>query len=125
MSEPFEPARPSGASDLPSTMSAFFPILVLGLVLLGWFGFQSFELRAERDAMRSAIGNQDKPVADSKKLRESLDAIARGTAQLADGGNPNARLLVDELKRRGITISPNQPAAGLDAPAPPATPAAN
>ena len=57
---------------------------------------------------------------DSKKLRDSLDAIARGTAQLADGGNPNARLIVSELKKRGITLSPDQP-AGV-APSGPARP---
>ncbi len=120
MSEPFEPTGTSGAGDTPAMMNAFLPILILGLVLIAWFGFQATQLRAERDAMREAMTNQEKAVADSKKLRDSLDAIARGTAQLAESGNPNARLIVDELKKRGITISPNQPTApGLEAPANP------
>lgn len=109
MNDSFEAARPYGASDGPSTMSAFLPVLILGLVLLAWFGFQASQMRAERDAMREAMTNQEKPMQESKKLRDSLDAIARGTAQLADGGNPNARLIVDGLKKRGIAISPNQP----------------
>ncbi|MEO8937973.1 MAG: hypothetical protein ABI277_14915 [Burkholderiaceae bacterium] len=131
MSNPFDrsPAAgdphesPVGFSDTePSgTMSAFLPILIIGLVLIAWFAFQATQLRMERDAMREAITNQDKAVADSKKLRDSLDAIARGTARLADGGNANARLIVDELKKRGITISPDQPTSGsaMDAPATP------
>ena len=55
---------------------------------------------------------------ESKKLRDSLDAIARGTAQLADAGNGNARLVVDELKKRGVTINQNPPASSGDATAP-------
>jgi hypothetical protein len=120
MSEPFAPS-PLLDSDQPpaATVSAFLPLLILGLAILVWFGFQATQLRVERDAMRTGITNQDKAVQDSKKLRDALDALARGTAQLADGGNPNARLVVDELKKRGITITPDQPAAG----AAPTTPA--
>lgn len=95
----------------PATMqrlaSPFLPILVLALVLAGWFLFQSLQLLRERDAMQAAIANQEKQMQESKKLRDSLDAIAKGTASLADAGNPNAKLIVDELKKRGITISPN------------------
>ncbi len=110
MSEPF---GTTDARIAPSTLSAFLPVLILGLVLLAWFGFQASQLNVERAAMRDAMASQEKTIQDSKKLRDSLDAIARGTAQLADGGNANARLIVDELKKRGITISPNQP-TGLD-----------
>jgi len=108
MSQPFEPQRTFG-DDAPGTMSAFVPVLILSLVLLAWFGFQATQLRAERDALREAITGQDKRIEDSKKLRDALDAVARGTQQLADGGNPNARLVVDELKKHGVTISPNAP----------------
>lgn len=114
MSEPFGTTGASTEVRVPSsTMSAFLPVLILALVLLAWFGFQASQLHNEREAMREVMANQEKTVQDSKKLRDSLDAIARGTAQLADGGNANARLIVDELKKRGITISPNQP-TGID-----------
>jgi len=117
MSEPFSPARSSSDEDSRDTMSAFLPVLILGLVMLAWFGFQASQLRVERDAMHEAITNQQKQVDDSKKLRDALDAVARGTAQLAAAGNPSAKLIVDELKRRGITITPNQPTAGASPPA--------
>lgn len=123
MSEPFAAASVPAGTDVrvaTGTLSAFLPVLILGLVLLAWFGFQASQLHGERDAMREVTTNQEKTVQDSKKLRDSLDAIARGTAQLADSGNANARLIVDELKKRGITISPNQP-AGIDPGTPPVT----
>ncbi len=115
MNQAFEPLAQRPVRD-PS-ISPFFPLLILGVVLLAWFGFQAVQLRIERDAMRDLIANQEKQVQDSKKLRDSLEAIARGTAQLADGGNANARLILDELKKRGVTISPTG-AASNDVPGP-------
>ena len=107
MSQAFEPLESRRLDPDAQTISPFIPILILGLVLAAWFGFQAVQLRAERSAMTDLIANQEKQVKESKKLRDSLDVIARGTAQLADGGNPNAKLIVDELKKRGITISAN------------------
>jgi len=57
--------------------------------------------------MRATIAAQEKSVQDSKKLRDALDTVARETAQLADGGNQNAKLIVDELRKRGVTINLN------------------
>ena len=120
MSQPFEPISRLESSDASTTMSAFLPVLIMGLVLLAWFGFQALQLRAERDAYRDALTNQEKTVEESRKLRDSFYAIAHGAELLADGGNPNARLIVDGLKKRGITITPNPPATGTDAPPAPA-----
>ncbi len=118
MSTPFEPGRPiSPIVEAAPATGVFVPLIILALTLLAWFAFQVVQLRTERDAMRDAIAKQDKPLEDSKKLRTSLESLARGTQQLADGGNPNARLIVDELKKRGITINPTQ------APATPPSPA--
>lgn len=115
MSEPFESSRLSAPSSDTEPMSAFLPVLILALVLLGWFGFQAVQLRAERDAIAEAMTMQDKTVGESKKLRDSFYAIAHGAEVLADGGNPSARLVVDGLKKRGVTLTPNPP--GPDTPA--------
>ncbi len=121
MSRPFQADAldaPAGVDDAPAGPTAFIPLLVLSVVLVAWFAFQAVQLRVERDAMRELMTTQDKQVQDSQKLRDSLDAIARGTAALADGGNANAKLIVDELKRRGVTIAPNAaPAVPAGAPA--------
>lgn len=94
-------------ADVASTLSPFVPILILGLVLFAWFAFQAMQLRGEREAMQEVMTSQDKQMEEARKVRNSFDAIARGTIKLADDGNPNARRVVDELKRRGVTINPN------------------
>ena len=99
----------------PAARGPFVPLLVLALAVAGWSGFQTIQLLKERDAMRATMAAQDKTIQDAKKLRDALDNIARETALLADQGNQNAKLIVEELKKRGVTINPN--------PAPNPTPA--
>jgi len=93
----------------------FVPLLLGGVALAAWFGLQAWLLVEERTALQTTHASQQQTVDNAAKLRQSLDAIAADTQRLADSGNPNARLLVEELRKRGVTINPNAPAA---APAP-------
>lgn len=97
--------RPAPVVAVPAAPSLFVPMLLASLAVLGWFGFQATQLVKERDALQGAYASQQQTVDNSAKLRASLDAIAADTQRLADGGNANAKLLVDELRKRGITIS--------------------
>ena len=101
--------------------SPFIPILILTLAFVGWSGFQTTQLVQEKGALATLKVTQDKQTEDSKKLRESLENLAKGTLALSNQGNPNARLIVDELRRRGITISPDTPPAAAAPAAPPAS----
>src|SRR3981081_1540124 len=85
--------------------SSFLPLLLLILALLFWAGFQTFQLVNENGMLKDAVKAADPLMQNATKLPNSLDAIASETKKLADEGNPNAQLLVDELKKRGITIN--------------------
>lgn len=85
--------------------SPFWPLLLGSLALLGWLGFQTQQLLNERQTLQGGYASQQQTVDSAGKLRASLDALAADTQRMADGGNPNAKLLVDELRKRGITIS--------------------
>lgn len=93
----------------------FVPLLLGGLALAGWFGLQTWLLLDEQARLKSAHASQQQTVDNATRLRQSLDAVAADTQRLADAGNPNARLLVEELRKRGVTINP---AATPAAPAP-------
>jgi hypothetical protein len=99
--------------------SVFFPVLLLALTYLAWTIFQTVQLIREREALRSVQTTQEKQIEESKKLRGSLDKLARETQLLANRGNRSALLVVDELRKRGITINPDAaPAAGTPSTAP-------
>lgn len=92
--------------------NAFIPLLILALTVVGWSIFQMTHLLRERDSFATMRSNQERPMENGKKLRDQLDGIARETQLLANRGNSSARLIVDELRKRGITINPDsQPPA--------------
>jgi hypothetical protein len=98
------PAPRSAA--VAASASPFLPLLLSMLALAVWLGHQAWQLAADRQSLQAAHAAQQPTVDNAAKLRTSLDALAADTQRLADGGNPNAKLLVDELKKRGVTINP-------------------
>jgi hypothetical protein len=50
-------------------------------------------------------------VQQAQRVRQTLDALASETKKLADAGNPNAKIVIDELAKRGITVNPQSPPA--------------
>ncbi|MFO1291621.1 MAG: hypothetical protein U1F07_00935 [Rubrivivax sp.] len=102
-------ARAGAAAAAPQPAQrpgAFWPLLLMALALVLAFGFQAAQLLRERQALQGAHAGQQQTVDNAGKLRASLDALAADTQRLADAGNPNAALLVNELRKRGITINP-------------------
>ncbi len=91
--------------------SPSLPLLLGGLALLGMLAFQTYQLLSDRQALQTARVSQQPAVDNAGKLRGSLDTLAADTQRLADGGNTSARLLVEELKKRGVTINPSAASA--------------
>lgn len=104
---PVAPAVPAARAEV--RRSGFAPMLLLALAVVGWFGFQSAQLLAERQQLALAQAALDPQAQGAAKVRAALDAVASATAKLASEGNPNARAIVEQLRQRGITI--NAPAA--------------
>jgi len=91
----------SGAGHSP-----FVPLLLGLLVLLLWTAFQTVELLGERSALHDAHAAQDAPLEQAHKIRTAADSLASKTQTLADSGNPDARIVITNLKQRGITVNP-------------------
>ena len=113
MTEPLHPPTEFGARSLDDEARAargpFAPILLIALSVSGWFGFQTLQLVRERQQLEAAkVGLGPQELA-ATKLRTALDQVATATAKLAAEGNGNARLIVEQLRSRGVTI--NSPAA--------------
>ena len=89
--------------------SPAIPLGILAAAMFVWAGAVALNQMAETSRLKEVRANQEALVQNSQKLRASLDALASETAKLAAQGNPNAKMLVDELAKRGITINPNAP----------------
>ena len=90
--------------------SAFMPALLLAVAVVGWSAFQTMQLLTERGNLNAAIAEQVPQMEQSKKVRDRLESIATRTARVARSGNANATIIVEQLRKRGITINPDDQA---------------
>lgn len=103
-----------GEAGAPVALSSFWPLLLLASSWLVWMGYHTWQLERDRQSLASLRTQLEQPFARSGQLRQALDTLAADTKRLADAGNPGARLVIEELKRRGVTIDPS--AGGASAP---------
>jgi hypothetical protein len=92
-----------GPSDRKA-FSSFLPTLLIALSLLSWLAFQGVQLGLEQRRLQLAQASLDAQYDAATKLRSALDSLATATAKLAADGNANARAVVEELRKRGVTI---------------------
>lgn len=92
--------------------SPFVPLLILLLATVSWSSFQLLQLAAEAQTLEITKGSQDASLQQAQRVRQALDTLATETRKLAEGGNANAKLILEELRKRGITIGPAVPVTG-------------
>ena len=109
-----EQAQVDSATPRSALRSPFIPALLLALAVIGWTTYQTFQLVTGRTNLTAGIAAQAPQMEQSQKVRAALESIATRTANLARTGNANATVIVEELRKRGISINSDsqpQPAA--------------
>lgn len=86
--------------------STFEPMLLILIALLVMTGFQTSQLYREKTNLVAIKLNQEKPLRESRNVRAQFDSIATDTARLAAQGNQNAKLLLTQLKKVGVSVDP-------------------
>jgi hypothetical protein len=89
----------------PPPRNAFLPILLTALSVTAWFAFQTLQLVREQQQLEAAKVSLAPQELAATKLRTALDQVATATARLAAQGNVNARVIVEQLRSRGVTIN--------------------
>ena len=82
----------------------FVPVLLVVIALVIMTGFQTIQLKRERDVLNERHTLQEEPLKESQSVREQLQSVATSTAELAKNGNDNA-LIIDQLGKAGITVN--------------------
>jgi hypothetical protein len=80
------------------------PLILTIVSLLVWFGFQTVQLWIDRGNLGLMNRSLEAPMQQSQKVRAQLEALINKTAELANQGNANARIVIEELEKRGIPI---------------------
>ena len=80
------------------------PLILTVVSLLVWFGFQTVQLVLERSDLSQLKGNLEAAMQDAQKARAQLETLITKTAELANQGNASAKIVVEELEKKGIPI---------------------
>ena len=80
------------------------PLALLVVAVFLMVAFQTIQLIRERDNLTAVRAQQEPTIQEATKVRQQLEAIAGATAKLADSGNANAKLVVEELRRQNINL---------------------
>jgi len=89
----------------PQSDSSLALIITLAALLL-WFGFQSVQALRERGNLSGVKANQESALQEAEKIRLQFHALLAKTSELANQGHGGAKMVVDELQRRGLGAGP-------------------
>ena len=98
--------RPVQTESRSRRYDVYLPLLLTLIGIVVWLVFQATQLVIEHRALSQLHSKQESTLQTSQKMRKQLNALATGVAQLAQQGNANAKLIVDDLRSKGITINP-------------------
>jgi F0F1-type ATP synthase membrane subunit b/b' len=85
--------------------SVSLPVILVIVSLLVLMGFLTYEAVQDREALLDLQRAQEPTIQQAIKVRQQLETLAGGTTQLATEGDENAKAIVDEMKRQGVTLS--------------------
>jgi hypothetical protein len=90
----------------PVERGANLPLTILLIALVLWFGFQTLQLASERANLNEARGHQEAAMQEAQKLRTQFESLISKLSDLANKGHAGAKLVMDELQKRGMTAQP-------------------
>jgi hypothetical protein len=82
------------------------PLTILLSALVLWFGFQTLQLATERANLGEARGHQEAAMQEAQKLRTQFESLISKTSELANKGHAGAKLVMEELQKRGMGTQP-------------------
>jgi hypothetical protein len=82
------------------------PLTILLSALVLWFGFQTLQVATERANLGEARGHQEAAMQEAQKLRTQFESLISKTSELANKGHAGAKLVMEELQKRGMGSQP-------------------
>lgn len=77
-------------------------LVVISMLLLVLF--QTIEVVQARANLTELRDMQEAPLQETMKVKRQFEALSSGVAELAAGGDANARSVIDEMRREGVTL---------------------
>ena len=86
------------------------PLIILLAALTVYFAFQTVQLATERSNLGLVKANQDMAIQEAQKVQTQFKTLVTKTGQLAAQGHAGAKMVMEELQKRGLGEGPEAPA---------------
>jgi hypothetical protein len=93
------PADPRATAGLP------LPLVLVVVALFVLMLFETAQAVHDHSALADLRRAQEPTVQQGAKIRSQLQALAGTTAELASAGDENAKTIVEQMKKEGVTLS--------------------
>src|SRR2546423_10979188 len=92
--------------DSQSARTLLPSVLCTALTIVIFAGFFIYQSILERNALLITIGSQEQSLQQTQQVKAQLQALATGTAKLAEQGDAGAKEIIAALKAQGVNIRP-------------------
>ena len=86
------------------------PFIITLVALTIYFVFQTLQLATERSNLGMVKANQDAAIQEAQKVQTQFKTLVSKTGVLAAQGHAGARMVMEELQKRGLGAAPEAPA---------------
>jgi hypothetical protein len=105
--EDVEEAEPVSHAVAQEKDHSNLPFILTLAALLIYFGFQTVQLLGERSNMILVKSNQDAAIQEAQKVQAQFKNLVAKTSELADQGHAGAKMVMEELLKRGVSSVPD------------------
>ena len=82
------------------------PLVLILLALTIYFGFQSLQFLFERNNLVMVKGSQEAAIQEAQKIQAQFKTLVGKTGELASKGHAGAKMVMEELLKRGVGSAP-------------------
>src|SRR5262245_35751332 len=101
--------QPAGGVEPVERRGSSLPLVLTMASILIWFAFQTFQLVLDRNNLSAVKANFESAMQESQKMQSQLQSLVSKTVELAQQGNPAAKVALEELEKRGFPIKSAAP----------------
>jgi hypothetical protein len=93
---------PAVAQRAPLTL----PLILTFAALTIYFGFQTLQFLYERSNLVMVKSSQEAATQEAQKIQAQFKTLVNKTGELADKGHAGAKMVMEELLKRGVSSAP-------------------
>lgn len=82
------------------------PLMLILAALTIYFGFQTMQFFYERNNLAMVKSSQDAAIQEAQKVQAQFKTLVSKTGELADKGHAGAKMVMEELLKRGVSSAP-------------------